>query len=298
MKTLQVPEVRENEPLSLHTTFKIGGPARYFSLPKNRAELAHVLKWAAREGLPWMLLGNGSNMLFPDKGYAGVIISLKEFAADFLQVEGTRVRVSAGMGLIRLANLLAENNLSGMEFISTIPGTVGGGLAMNAGYSRAAGKKNELSDFLISAEVLNADGSFTVIEKKDMIFSYRKSSLAGKTIIEAVFELESRPKEEILNEIRANSEYRRSVQDLKSPSAGSVFKNPEKGGMSAGKLIDAAGLRGQRSGGAEISEKHANFIVNRGQATAEDVIALIRLAQKTVKEKFNVDLELEIKVIT
>jgi len=290
--------ISEQEPLSRHSTFKIGGPALFFSQPKTCSELEKLLRYSRQEGIPWLLIGNGSNILFSDQPFEGLVISLAGYEPDLFEVSGTRVRVSAGMSLPRLAQLLARHSLGGMEFIGTIPGTVGGALAMNAGYSRKADRPNQIGDFVKCVKLLSPYGGFEELDRSSIRFGYRSSSLGGKIILEACFELFLRPADEILKELKEDQEYRAGTQDLQHPSAGSVFKNPSGGELSAGKMIDRTGLRGFRIGNAQISEKHANFIVNLGGANAAEVLSLVSIARETVKRKFGVELELEIKYIS
>lgn len=289
---------RREEPLARHSSFKIGGKAQYFAEPPARSDLSFLIDFAERQGMPWILIGNASNILFSDDGFEGLVISLKKFESHRVKIEGQMVRVSAGVGLVPLANTLAEQGLSGLEFVSTIPGTVGGGLVMNAGYSRKSGKTNQLSDWVREVTVLGRDGMPLVLKRDEIDFHYRSSSLAGQIVIEAVFDLQPSSREEVFRELRANNVYRSSVQPLDVPSAGSVFKNPKNAEYTAGQMIDLAGLRGYRIGGAQISEKHGNFIVNIGQARAQDVLNLIEIAKASVRKKFKVELELEVKYVS
>jgi UDP-N-acetylmuramate dehydrogenase len=286
-----------DEPLSEHSTFKIGGQALYYAEPADREELAFFFDLAGRESLPWVLIGNASNLLFADEGYDGLVISLSRFECDRFEVEDTRVNVSSGMGLTRLARLLAEHSLGGMEFVGTIPGTVGGALAMNASFGRSHARPQAMSDTLVQVEIMEDSGKLLVMKPNEIEFSYRWSSLQGKVITGAVFGLEARPQEEIRSELRANQKYRARTQDLRFPSAGSVFKNPAGFAQTAGRMIDLVNLRGSRVGDAQISEKHGNFIVNRGGARAGDVLELIDHARSKVKQAFGVELELEVKYI-
>ncbi|HNV86317.1 MAG TPA: UDP-N-acetylmuramate dehydrogenase [Candidatus Omnitrophota bacterium] len=290
--------VSEQELLSRHSTFRIGGPARFFSQPKTLTELETLLRCAKREGIPFVLIGNGSNVLFSDQPFEGLVVSLAGYEPDLFEVNGNEVRVSAGMNLPRLALLLAQHSLGGLEFTGTIPGTVGGALAMNAGYGRTDGKPNQVGDFIKWVKVLPGEGNAEELGRAAIRFDYRSSSLAGKIILEACFELTKKPREDILRQIRESQDYRAVSQDLQHPSAGSVFKNPAGSELSAGKMIDLAGLRGFQIGRARISDKHANFIVNLGGSTAVEVLSLVSIARETVKRKFGVELELEIKYVS
>lgn len=289
---------RREEPLARHSSFKIGGRAQYFAEPPVRSELSFLIECAEKQGIPWILIGNASNILFSDEGFEGLVISLKKFESHRVKIDGQLARVSAGVGLVPLARTLAEHSLGGLEFVSTIPGTLGGGLVMNAGYSRKSGKTNQLSDWVREVTVLDRDGMPLVLKRDEIEFGYRSSSLAGQIVIEAVLELQPSSREEALRELKANIDYRSSVQPLALPSAGSVFKNPKDAEFTAGQMIDRAGLRGYRIGDAQISEKHGNFIVNLGQARAHDVLNLIEIAKASVRKKFQVELELEVKYIS
>lgn len=290
-------KIRRDELLANHSSFKIGGRALYFAEPQTREDLSYLIHFSEKESLPWILIGNASNILFSDQGFQGLVISLKKFELNQLMIEGPYLRVSAGVSLIPLAYYLAAHSLGGLEFVSTIPGTVGGALVMNAGYSRHSGKLNQIADWVEEVVTLDTDGSFKCQKKEDVSFGYRSSSLMGRVVVEATFKLQPAPREEVWRELRANLAYREGVQPLRYPSAGSVFKNPQSVETTAGKLIDHAGLRGFRIGDAQISEKHGNFIINLGRAKAREVLDLIALAQAKVKEKFGIGLELEVKCV-
>lgn len=289
---------RRQEPLARHSSFRIGGKAQYFAEPLTRSDLSFLISEVEAQGMPWLLIGNASNILFSDEGFDGLVISLKKYELHRVRIDGPLVRASAGVGLIQLAHTLADHSLGGLEFISTIPGTVGGALVMNAGYSRHPGKSNQIADWIEEVVVLGPDGMPQTLKPEDIDFQYRMSSLAGQIVVEATFRLRPMPREEVLRELKANIEYRSSVQPLNYPSAGSVFKNPKNIEFTAGQLIDRSGLRGCRIGDAQISEKHGNFIINLGQARARDVLELIDLAKDKVREKFDVELELEVKYIS
>lgn len=290
--------IRRDEPLSRHSTFKIGGPARFFSQPSDCEELLTALDFSSKHDLPWVLIGNGSNVLFGDEPYQGLVISLSCFEAERIEAEECDVRVSCGMSLPRLAQILAEKELGGLEFAGSIPGTVGGALVMNAGYSRDPGRRNEMGGRVQSVKVLSQDGVIRELKRDEIEFGYRSSNLEGKILIEAHLRLDRRMKSLILEEMKLNDLARSKTQDLCHPSAGSVFKNPGHAPYTAGKMIDLAGLKGFGVGNARISVKHGNFIVNMGGARATDVLDLIAIARSKVKEMFGVVLELEIRHIS
>ncbi|MDO4295513.1 MAG: UDP-N-acetylmuramate dehydrogenase [bacterium] len=277
------------EPLSRHTTFRIGGPAEYFVLPRNEEELCAVLKLCEERKLAWYLIGNGSNLLVSDAGVRGVVISLEKGWRE-LRIQGNAMRVGAGLLLSKVANAAAAASLGGLEFAAGIPGTVGGAVRMNAG---AYG--GEIKDVLREAKVLTKEGRTKVLTKEELQFSYRQSCVSqkGYLVLEVVFELHPAAESEIRQRMQELSVSRREKQPLEYPSAGSTFKRPE--GYFAGKLIEEAGLRGFAVGDAQVSEKHCGFVINRGNATAEQVMSLCEHIQKKVQEQFGVKLEMEVQ---
>lgn len=295
---LRIP-LRYNVLLSRFSTFRIGGPARFFSEPTSCEELEGLLQFARSEGLPVLIIGKGSNILFPDDGFPGLVITTIHFEPNKIicdAVEET-VTASSGVNLYRLALTARDAHLGGIEFLSHIPGTLGGALMMNAGFSRFAGKKAELGDVVEEVTVLTLEGEPRSLRREDLEFSYRKSNLEGWVILEAKLRLRAAKPEDIQREIQANFDYRNRVQDLRYPSAGSVFKNTPGAPASSGQLIEKIGLKGKRVGGAMISDRHGNFIVNLGGARASDVLELIEMAQKKVFEAFGIHLEPEIRII-
>lgn len=281
--------IRFKEPLKKHTTFKIGGPAEFFIQPKDIRDLKLILLMAKKYKIQILLIGRGSNILAGDKGVKAMVLSLG--SNFFKKIALTAYGLEAGSGLMlrELIQDAGRRGLSGLEFLLGIPGTVGGALAMNAG---CAGKG--IGDLVYSVGVMDYAGRVKVLKKKDMKFSYRSSSLSKYIILNAVFRLSKGNKKEVSGRIKKYLGYRRATQDLSRPNAGSIFKNPPQ--EAAGRLIDLCGLKGKRIGGAYISEKHANFILNKGQAKAADVLKLMGLIKKSVKNKFKVSLEPEIKI--
>lgn len=291
---MQMQEVKifENEPMSAHTTFRIGGPARYYMIPENAEQVSKCMEFAMKIELPYVIVGKGSNVLFSDEGYPGVVIEVGRSMAD-IEVSGDgHIRAGAGAGLGALAAAAAKQLLSGLEFASGIPGTVGGAVVMNAG---AYG--GEIKDCIKSAKVLNKDGAVKELSRDEMELGYRSSVIQrrGYIVTEAVFQLHEGNKEEILGRMSELNAKRREKQPLDYPSAGSTFKRPE--GYFAGKLIEDAGLRGFQVGDAQVSEKHCGFVINRGKATAADVVRLMEEVQKRVFETSGVRLEPEVKII-
>ncbi len=291
--------LRHNVDLSSFCTMQVGGISKYFAEPSTEEELLEVLDFARHENLPYFILGKGSNVIFPDEGYPGVVITLIHYEQDKIVFDSEKplVTASAGIHLYRLVVACREHHLGGAEFLCNVPGTVGGGLIMNAGFSRFPGQTNEIGDITEEVCVLNEDGRKEILSKSQLEFSYRKSNLAGKIILSGTFHLWKRPSEEIQKEIRANFDYRNGKQDLKHPSSGSIFKNPPAPQPSAGKLIDQLGLKGLRVGDAMISLKHGNYIINAGEAKSADVFALIEKVQKTVLDATGIFLEPEVKKI-
>ena len=284
-------KVLVNEPMASHTTFKIGGPADYFVMPETIEELAEVLKLCKEENMPYFILGNGSNLLVGDKGFRGVVIQLyKNF--DGICLEGTKITAKAGAMLIRVAKEAGKAGLTGLEFASGIPGTIGGAMVMNAG---AYG--GEMKDVVTAVTVLTKEGDIKTLSGEEMNFRYRGSVVEdeGYIVLEAVMELKEGNLEEIQTRMEELSLQRRTKQPIEYPSAGSTFKRPE--GYFAGKLIQDANLRGYQVGGAQVSEKHCGFVINAGGATAADVMQLMQDVSDKVEMQFGVALEPEVKRI-
>lgn len=280
-----------HEPLAPYTTWKIGGPADLMVVPETKEELVRAVRVLRELGVPWTKMGKGSNMLVTDKGVRGVMIKLGG-GLETVRFEGKTVYAGAAFGLIKLSVLAGKEGLTGLEFAGGIPGSVGGAVYMNAG---ALG--SDLSRVLKYAEVLLEDGELVRLQPEELEFAYRHSRLQQMNAIvtEAVFELEYGDRKEIAAVMATYKERRIRTQPLQSPCAGSVFRNPP--GHYAAKLIEEAGLKGYRVGGAEVSELHANFIVNTGNATAKDVLTLIEHIQAAIKEKFDVRLIPEVLVV-
>ena len=290
-KLIGEAKVLANEPMASHTTFRIGGPADYFVMPETVEELRDILALCKEEGLPYFILGNGSNLLVGDKGFRGVVIQLyKNF--DGLSIEGTRVTAKSGAMLIRVAKEAGKAGLTGLEFASGIPGTIGGAMVMNAG---AYG--GEMKDVVTAVTVLTKDGDIKTLTGSEMNFRYRGSVVEdeGYIVLETVMELKIGNLEEIQARIDELSLQRRTKQPIEYPSAGSTFKRPE--GYFAGKLIQDTNLRGYQVGGAQVSEKHCGFVINAGGATAADVMQLMRDVSDKVNAQFGVTLEPEVKRI-
>ncbi|MFE5388352.1 UDP-N-acetylmuramate dehydrogenase [Bacillus thuringiensis] len=287
-----VGRVLVKESLARYTTMKIGGPADILIVPKHVAGIEKTLQLVKQYKTKWTVIGRGSNLLVSDQGIEGVVIRLGE-GLDHLEVEKHKVRVGSGYPLIKLSTLLSRQGLAGLEFASGIPGSVGGAVYMNAG-----AHKSDISSVLSKALILFEDGTIDWLMNKELEFSYRASVLQTKRpgiVLEAEFQLQAGKREEIVRSMQNNKDYRRETQPWNHPCAGSVFRNPIP--HFAGDLVEKAGLRGYRIGGAQISEMHGNFIVNTGGASAQDVLSLIELIKHTIKDKFDVDMHTEVEII-
>ncbi len=277
-----------DEPMKNHTTFQIGGAASYYVTPKNKEELIRLAALCREQPAPFCVIGNGSNLLVSDDGYDGVVISTGKLSG--IVTDGDIITADAGILLSRLAREAAGESLTGLEFAAGIPGSLGGALVMNAG---AYG--SEIKDVLVSALILKEDGSIEDIPAEDLKLGYRSSSIPkeGYIVLEATVRLKRADKDEIFKTMEDLSNRRRLKQPLEYPSAGSTFKRPE--GYYAGKLIEDAGFRGYSVGGAQVSEKHCGFVINRDHATAADVMALCDEISTKVEDEFGVRLEMEVK---
>ncbi|MFS3928937.1 UDP-N-acetylmuramate dehydrogenase [Priestia flexa] len=289
---LNIGRVRENEPLSKHTTMKIGGPADVLLEPSSVENLKIAMDIIRKHNVKWRAIGRGSNLLVSDKGIEGVVIKLGA-GLDDLQIDGERVTVGGGYPSIKLATVITKQGLSGLEFSSGIPGSVGGAVYMNAG---AHG--SDMSQILEKAYILFEDGTLEWLSNEEMKFSYRNSILQKErpgVCVQAVLQLKKGTRDEIVGVMQKNKDYRRETQPWNFPCAGSIFRNPLPN--YAGDLIEKSGLKGYSIGGAQISEMHGNFIVNTGNGTASDVLALIDHVKKTIKERFDIDMHTEVEII-
>ncbi len=280
--------IRLQEPMAGHTTFRIGGPADCFLELENEEQLKKVRRYLELTGVSFFVLGNGSNLLVNDTGYRGIILQVGS-KMNGISVQGNRVIAKAGATLVQAARTAMEHGLSGLEFASGIPGTVGGGVVMNAG---AYG--GEMSQAVVQVNVVSRDGEILEMDNETMEFGYRSSVIKHSPFIvtEVTFCLDRDDKDVIKGRMEELAMRRREKQPLEYPSAGSTFKRPE--GHFAGKLIMEAGLKGFRIGGAQVSEKHCGFVVNTGNATAQDVRDVMTAVQNRVKGQFGVELEPEI----
>ncbi len=292
LQSLNIGKVKNNEPLAQHTTMKIGGPADIFIEPSSVEDIKKVMNFIKEKNLPWRAIGRGSNLLVSDSGIEGVVIKLGT-GLGHLTINGSTITVGGGHSLVSLSTLISKKGLSGLEFASGIPGSVGGAVYMNAG---AHG--SDISKILTKAHILFEDGTIEWLTNEEMEFSYRTSVLQQKRpgiVLEAEFKLTEGDRTAIVSQMQKNKDYRKETQPWNYPCAGSIFRNPLP--QYAGKLIEDAGLKGFSIGGAKISEMHGNFIVNAGNATAEDVLQLIQHVKDTIHNLYGVKLETEVEII-
>ena len=291
-------KVRLKEPLKNHTTFKIGGPANFFIEPDNPDDLRLLLNLANQYDLPVFVMGRGSNLLISDKGISGVVVRLSAPCFNRLSYKDTYLSAGSGVSLGEAVLFAQEHGLSGAEFLAGIPGTVGGALAMNAGISqkvhRSEFRVQSIGDLAKKVTVMDYAGNIKTLNKGDISFGYRESSLSKYIILSTLMKLKKGSKKQIEGKIKSYLEHRKLSQDLSKPSAGCIFRNPA--GHSAGRLIDLCGLKGKRIKGAAVSLKHANFILNLKGASARDVCKLMDCIRKKVNSKFNINLIPEIKI--
>ncbi|OPX88369.1 MAG: UDP-N-acetylenolpyruvoylglucosamine reductase [Pelotomaculum sp. PtaB.Bin104] len=281
--------VRVDEPMKKHTSWRIGGPADFFVEPASRQELSTIVNYSRNLGIPLHIIGAGSNLLVSDGGIRGIVVKIGS-GLNRLSIVDRDIKVEAGAKLAQVVTVARDAGLGGFEFLTGIPGNVGGAVVMNAGANGSS-----LSELVRQVLILRFDGAYTCKNKDAMKFGYRASILQSEPAIavEVTFKGYSREKSEINQEMENYLARRRASQPLTYPNAGSVFKNPA--GDSAGRLIEAAGLKGLRVGDAQISPLHANFIINLGAATARDVLALINRAREVINSKFGVELQPEVK---
>ncbi len=278
-----------NKPLAPLTWMSIGGPAQYFIEPRDSAELQRVIACCHDKGIPTFVLGSGSNVLIRDEGVTGAVIRLSNASFADVSVDGTTLKAGGGALLSQAISISVRAGLAGLEVLAGIPGTVGGALKGNAG-----GRSGDIAETARSVTTLTSKGEIVTRSGDDLSFAYRSSNITEPFILEGTFQLQPDGAEEITTRMRKIWIMKKATQPLSDQSAGCIFKNPR--GLSAGALIDQAGLKGTRSGGAEISDRHANFIVTQPGCTATDVLRLIDATRSKVAELFGVDLELEIQI--
>ncbi len=288
--------VKENEPLRNHSSFHIGGNARLFASPYNEDELRGLLDFANKENIPYFVIGKGSNIIFSDAGFSGLIISMSHFCENKMSIRENFLLCSGGALLQTVLEYAKEHSCGGLEFLTYIPGTIGGAIMRNASF-KTEGKLTSMSEVVKSVSVIDIkDNGLRHIQRQDLSFGYRTCNLIG-IIIEAELSVYPRERKEIENDINNNYNYRKKYHDMSFPSGGCIFKNPSQCEYTAGRLIDLCGLKGFSVGGAKISDKHANFIVNYNKASSSDVMKLIDIVRLAVRKKFSIDLELEIEYV-
>ncbi|ADK13402.1 MULTISPECIES: UDP-N-acetylmuramate dehydrogenase [Clostridium] len=289
-KILDKEDIKIDEPMKEHTSFRVGGPVDILVTPKKFQEVVDVITLCKEHNIPYYIMGNGSNLLVKDGGIRGIMIKLIKL--NEVKVEDNKIITESGVSLKDISTTALNNKLSGFEFACGIPGSVGGAVTMNAG-----AYNGEISHVVESAKVIDNEGKIKVLDRKQLELEYRSSSILKYkyTVLEVTFNLEHGDYEKIKNRVEDLNRRRNEKQPLEYPSAGSTFKRPE--GYFAAKLIEDSGLKGKSVGGAQVSEKHSGFIINKGSATAKDILDLIAIVQHKVKEKFNVDLYTEVRVI-
>jgi len=293
---ISVPDIQKfykgsilvDEPMANHTWMKVGGPADFYFEPADRADLLALISYLQQHQLPIFVIGRGSNVLVSDEGIRGAVVNVEK-ALQSIVLKNGKVVAEAGVRLTQFVDFCIQNELSGVEMLAGIPGTIGGAVAMNAG---AHG--GEISNFLTEVEVLR-DGKIEKVPRDEAEFSYRHSGFTYDIILASTFLLPKGKKEELVQRRRDYVLKRNRTQPLELPNLGSMFKNPPQ--AFAAQLIEQAGLKGKRIGGAQVSEKHANFIVNVGNATAADILRLVDLIQRTVYQHSGIELELEVKLV-
>jgi UDP-N-acetylmuramate dehydrogenase len=281
--------VAENEPLAPHTWYKIGGPARWYVRPRGVEELQEAAKRCVDEGIPIYVLGLGANLLVGDQGVDGAVFRLDADHWRRVKYDGTTLEAGAGVDLQKLILRTVRQGLAGIECLAGIPGTVGGGVRMNAG-----GKFGDIGAVITRVQVMDVTGLLFDRTKDDLVFDYRSTNIAAKFILGATMELEEEDPERIMKKTKEIWMYKRNTQPLNTKNSGCIFKNPR--GLSAGALIDQAGLKGMKVGGAEVSEKHANFIVAHPGCKADDVLKLVKIIREKVFEKNEIWLESEVQI--
>lgn len=291
LNILDEKDVRLDEPMKKHISFRVGGPADILVKPRTEEQLKNIISFIKKENLPYVVKGNGSNLLVKDGGIRGIVIEISDNFNSY-EIEGNIIKVQSGALLSIIGRAALKQNLKGFEFAAGIPGTIGGALAMNAG---AYG--GEMKDIVKSVKLMDTEGNIFEYTNEEMQFGYRKSILSKTDyiVLSAEIELEEGSYEEIKEKMNDFTNRRVTKQPLNLPSAGSTFKRPE--GYFAGKLIDDSGLRGITLRGAQVSDKHCGFVVNLGEAKAKDILDLMYVVKSTVKNKFGVTLEEEVKIL-
>jgi UDP-N-acetylenolpyruvoylglucosamine reductase len=284
------------EKLGRHTSFRIGGPAAIWAQPRDVKELKRIVLFAADTSTPVFVMGGGTNVLASDEGFNGIVINLGAGAFKNIKIDGTTIKIGAGYSVPALVRLCCDKGLGGLESLIGIPGTVGGAVYMNAGGWSSPLYKN-IGDYVTSLKIMDNKGNIKTLKKDALTFGYRSSNLSPYIILEADLKLGQEDGPALKSRCSTFLKMKRDKQVLDAPSAGCVFKNPADSQFTTGQMIDMLGLKGRVIGGAQVSLKHANFIINKGNASCEDVLKLIGIIKKKVMDSYNISLELEIKII-
>jgi UDP-N-acetylmuramate dehydrogenase len=292
-------KVSYDEPMERHTSFRIGGPADIWVEPEDVADLKTCIGLSSDRGVPLFVIGNGSNLLVRDEGIRGIVVNMSSPSLKNIYWGNRKVSVTSSITLREFLDFCSSKGLGGLEFLTGIPGSVGGAVMTNAGARHY--KRNEewlsISDFIDEIRVMDHNGDTMILDRDKLSFGYKQLDLKDNVILEAKFLLSRATKEDVIAESRRFLKRKKETQALNLPSAGCIFKNPTGCNKSAGQLIDECDLKGAKIGGAEISKKHANFIINMGHARSRDVMALIDLVRYEVKNRFSIDLSLEIRIV-
>lgn len=286
----ELDTIKIDEPMKNHTSFKVGGPADILATPNSKEELVKLISLCNENKIPYFIIGNGTNLLVKDGGIRGVVIKLNKL--NHIRVDGNKIIAESGVTLTTICKTALKEELAGFEFACGIPGSIGGAVAMNAG-----AYNGEISNVIYSAEVLDNEGKIITLDLEGLELGYRMSSILKNnyTVLEVTLELGKGEYEKIQNRIHDLNTRRSEKQPLEFPSAGSTFKRPE--GHFAAKLIEDTGLKGRSVGDAEVSKKHSGFIINKGTAKAMDILRLIEIVQKEVKDKYDIQLTTEVRII-
>jgi len=285
-------KVLVSESLSKYTTFKIGGPADFLVIPKDVEDLRNLIIYVKKNSLPRFILGGGSNLLVKDRGFQGIVIKLDSDYFKFIKFEDGYIRAGSGVLVFQLLSYCLDLGIGGLEFLTGIPGTVGGIISMNAGI-----KGKNISDVVEEVGIMDEEGNLRSFKEKELDFGYRSFKPSNVIIVEVLFRVFKRSSIDILKDMKKNISHKNKTQDLKFPSAGCIFKNPKDFSLTAAQLIEEIGFKGKRVGDAKISENHANFIINTGNAKAREVISLMNLIIERVRRAYKIKLKQEIVIL-
>lgn len=291
--------VQYNEPMKRHTSFRIGGPADIWVEPLDVDDLKRCIQISKDNNIPIFILGNGTNLLVRDEGVRGIVINMLTPALKNIYWGNRKVSVTSSITLREFLNFCSKKGLSGLEFLAGVPGSIGGAVLTNAGarHYDEIERWHSIGDFIEEIRVMNYDGEINVLGGRQLSFGHKSLNIKDCIILEARFVLNRTTAKDVINVTRRYLKRKKETQDLNTPSAGCIFKNPVGVEKSAGKLIDECNLKGARMGGAAISGRHANFIVNTGNASSRDVISLVEMVKQKVKDRFGIELSLEIKIV-